>query len=171
MDLDQTNQAMQDVEDIYVQIKEAVLATISGIIKPIDDIVSLLSTKEISLYSNTELWDFQMKLSVEAYRLGEIKECSVLKDMCAQALYKEGLAKSFSSTTGAQETKKQQSIIDNVSKQAVSMIYTTAANILKTKCDEAHRLVNTIQNIQISRAAEAKLSSSPRSEKDRLLME
>ncbi len=171
MDLDQNNQALLDVEESYKQLKEIVSATINEVVKPIDDIVELLSAKGVNLYSNTELWDFQMKLSVEAYRLSEIKEYSSLKDLCAQALYKEGLANSFSSTTGAQETKKQQSILDNVSKQAISMIYTTAANILKTKCDEAHRLVNTIQNIQISRAAEAKLSSSPRSEKDRLLME
>lgn len=160
-----TNKAMADVEEIYKQLKEAVWASLCDIVKPVDDIVKALS-KGINLYSNKELWDFQMQLSIEAYRLGDIKEQSALKDLCAAALYKEGVAKTFSATVGAQEAKKQQSVIDNIDKQAVSMLYTTAANILKTKCDEAHRLVNTIQNIQISRAADAKLAGSPRSEAD-----
>ena len=46
------------------------------------------------------------------------------------------------------------------------MLYTSISGILKAKLDEAHRLVNIIQNIQISRAAEAKLNGSPRSEAD-----
>lgn len=166
MEID-TTQAMVDVEEVYQQLKEAVMASVKDIVKPIDDIVKALS-KGINLFSNKELWDYQMQLSIEAYRLGDIKEQSALKDLCASALYKEGVAKSFSATAGAQETKKQQSIIDNIDKQAVSMLYATAANLLKTKCDEAHRLVNTIQNIQISRAADAKLSGSPRSEADEI---
>ncbi len=164
-----TNQAMQNVEEVYQQLKEAVMSSLHEIVKPVDDIVRALS-KGINLYSNKELWDFQMQLSIEAYRLGDIKEQSALKDLCAAALYKEGVAKTFSATVGAQETKKQQSIIDNIDKQAVSMLYTTAASILKTKCDEAHRLVSTIQNIQISRAADAKLSGSPRSESDTIAL-
>ena len=160
--IDQVN---NDVNEIYFQLSDAAKETIGEIVKPIDDIVKELS-KGINLFSNTELWDFQLRLGIESYKLANIKEQSSLKEACAEALYKEGLAKSYAEATGAAETKKQASILASIEKQAVFMLYTSISGILKAKLDEAHRLVNIIQNIQISRAAEAKLNGSPRSEAD-----
>ena len=159
------DQANNDVNEIYFQLSDAAKETISEIVKPIDAIVKELS-KGINLFSNTELWDFQLRLGIESYKLANIKEQSSLKEACAEALYKEGLAKSYAEATGAAETKKQASILASIEKQAVSMLYSSISGILKAKLDEAHRLVNIIQNIQISRAAEAKLNGSPRSEAD-----
>ena len=159
------DQANNDVNEVYFQLSDAAKETIGEIVKPIDDIVKELS-KGINLFSNTELWDFQLRLGIESYKLANIKEQSSLKEACAEALYKEGLAKSYAEATGAAETKKQASILASIEKQAVSMLYTSISGILKAKLDEAHRLVNIIQNIQISRAAEAKLNGSPRSEAD-----
>ena len=159
------DQANNDVNEIYFQLSDAAKETIGEIVKPIDDIVKELS-KGINLFSNTELWDFQLKLGIESYKLANIKEQSSLKEACAEALYKEGLARSYAEAAGAAETKKQASILASIEKQAVSMLYTSISGILKAKLDEAHRLVNIIQNIQISRAAEAKLNGSPRSEAD-----
>ena len=159
------DQANNDVNEIYFQLSEAAKETISEIVKPIDNIVKELS-KGINLFSNTELWDFQLRLGIESYKLANIKEQSSLKEACAEALYKESLAKSYAEATGAAETKKQASILASIEKQAVFMLYTSISGILKAKLDEAHRLVNIIQNIQISRAAEAKLNGSPRSEAD-----
>ena len=159
------DQANNDVNEIYFQLSDAAKETIGEIVKPIDDIVKELS-KGINLFSNTELWDFQLRLGIESYKLANIKEQSSLKEACAEALYKEGLAKSYAEATGAAETNKQASILASVEKQAVSMLYSSISGILKAKLDEAHRLVNIIQNIQISRAAEAKLNGSPRSEAD-----
>ena len=157
------DQANNDVNEVYFQLSDAAKETIGEIVKPIDDIVKELS-KGINLFSNTELWDFQLRLGIESYKLANIKEQSSLKEACAEALYKEGLAKSYAEATGAAETKKQASILASIEKQAVSMLYSSISGILKAKLDEAHRLVNIIQNIQISRAAEAKLNGSPRSE-------
>ena len=159
------DQANNDVNEVYFQLSDAAKETISEIVKPIDDIVKELS-KGINLFSNTELWDFQLRLGIESYKLANIKEQSSLKEACAEALYKEGLAKAYAEATGAAETKKQASIVASIEKQAVSMLYSSISGILKAKLDEAHRLVNIIQNIQISRAAEAKLNGSPRSEAD-----
>ena len=159
------DQANNDVNEIYFQLSDAAKETIGEIVKPIDDIVKELS-KGINLFSNTELWDFQLRLGIESYKLANIKEQSSLKEACAEALYKEGLAKSYAEATGAAETKKQASILASIEKQAVSMLYSSISGILKAKLDEANRLVSIIQNIQISRAAEAKLNGSPRSEAD-----
>ena len=158
-------EANQQVHEIYLQLSEAVKNTVNEIVSPLDDIVKELS-KGINLFSNTELWDFQLRLGIEAYRLANIKEQSSLKDACAAAFYKEGLAKAYAEASGASETKKQEAVLATIEKQAVSMLYTSISGILKAKLDEAHRLVNIIQNIQISRAAEAKLNGSPRSEAD-----
>ena len=159
------DQANNDVNEVYFQLSDAAKETIGEIVKPIDDIVKELS-KGINLFSNTELWDFQLRLGIESYKLANTKEQSSLKEACAEALYKEGLAKAYAEATGAAETKKQASILASIEKQAVSMLYSSISGILKAKLDEAHRLVNIIQNIQISRAAEAKLNGSPRSEAD-----
>ena len=161
------DQANTDVNEVYFQLSDAVKDTVAEIVKPIDDIVKELS-KGINLFSNTELWDFQLRLGIESYKLANIKEQSSLKEACAEALYKEGLAKAYSEAAGAAETKKQASILATIEKQAVSILYASVSSLLKTKLDEAHRLVNIIQNIQISRAAEAKLSGSPRSEADNI---
>lgn len=160
--IDQANNA---VNEVYFQLSDAVKETVSELVKPLDEIVKELS-KGINLFSNSELWDFQLRLGIEAYKLANVKEQSSLKEACAEALYKEGLAKAYAEAIGAAETKKQASILASIEKQAVSMLYTSISSLLKTKLDEAHRLVNIIQNIQISRAAEAKLNGSPRNEAD-----
>ena len=165
------NQAKNDVEETYNELVGAVREVTAQYTAELDDIVKELS-KGINLFSNSELWDFQVRLSIAAFVLGNVKEQSSLKEACAEALYKENLARSFNTAIGTQESKRQQSILNSVDKQAVSMLYASVASLLKTKCDEAHRLVNVIQGIQISRAAEAKVTANPRSEgNSRLLME
>lgn len=163
------NEAREEVEELSAGLADIIKEIVGQYTENLNNIVGELA-KGINLYSNTELWDFQMRLSVEAYELGNVKELASLKDACAEALYKQGLANSFTTSSGTQEIKKQQSMLDTVDKQVVSILYASVASILKTKCDEAHRLVSTIQNIQISRAAEAKQISSPRSEQDRVLL-
>lgn len=158
--------AQNDVNETYDYLAGVVQEVTKDIVAPLDSIVKELS-KGINLFSNADLWDFQLRLGVETYILGNLKEQSSLKQACAEALYKEGLARAYSTTAGAVEAKKQQSVLDMLDKQVVSILWTTVSNLLKTKCDEAHRLVNIIQGIQISRAAEAK-QQGPRSEVDRM---
>ena len=157
------SEAKQDVNEAYNYLWDSVKEVIGNLTKPLDDIVKELS-KGINLYSNAELWDFQVRLGIESYTLGNLKEQSSLKEACAEAFYKEGVAKSYIDAEGTQESKKQKSILDTIDKQAVSMLWTSVSSLLKTKCDEAHRLVNIIQSIQISRASEAKQIGNARSE-------
>jgi hypothetical protein len=162
-------EAKREVDETYDLLVDAVRNVTASYTAELDGIVKELS-KGINLFSNTELWDFQVRLSIAAYVLGNAKEQSSLKEACAEALYKESLARTFNSSVGTQEAKKQTSILESVDKQTISILYASAASLLKTKCDEAHRLVNVLQGIQISRAAEAKISASPRSESDRQVL-
>lgn len=154
-----------EVNELYKQLKEAAIESVTGMTAPLDGMIKQLESG-VSTMSNSELWDMQMRLGVETYKLGIAKEQSSLKSTCSDAFYKLSLAQSFCSIDGAQETKKQKSIADNVKSQAVAMLYSTASSILKTKMDEAHRIVNIIQSILISRASDAKNSGNPRSEQD-----
>ena len=165
-------QAKQLCDDLCKDLSDAVREVTSSYTANLDQIVKDLS-KGINLYSNSELWDFQVRLSIEAYILGNVKEQGSLKEACAEALEKESMAQAFVTSEGTQEVKRQQSILKTTDMQAVSMLYASVASLLKTKCDEAHRLVNVLQGIQISRAAEAKQMASPRSEADqsKLLLE
>ena len=165
INIENINKEQLNVDELANYLKGAVKSVTDEYTVNLDNIINELS-KGINLYSNQELWDFQVRLSIEAYVLGMLREQSSLKDACAEALYKEGLANSFNATVGTQEVRKQQSIIDSIDKQAVSMLWSAVSNLLKTKCDEAHRLVNVLQGIQISRAAEAKQNANPRSEVD-----
>lgn len=166
---EELEKARQDVEELYKDLSGVIREVTNEYTSNLDSIFEELS-KGINLFSNPQLWDFQVRLSIEAYCLGNIKEQGALKDLCADALYKESLAKSYSATTGAVEMRKQQSILDTLDKQAISMMYKSISSLLKTKCDEAHRMINVIQSIQISRASEAKQNANPRNELDNLTM-
>ena len=122
--------------------------------------------KGIDKYSNSDLREIMACISIETYYVGIAKEQSSLRDACATALYKEGLAKAYAIAPGAVEAKKQQAVTDTMDKQAVSILYTTVTNLLKTKIDEAHRVVSVINSILMSRASDAKQYYNPRSEQD-----
>lgn len=136
----------------------------------LDTLIAKLSSG-IDTLTNNELRDIMARISVEAYYIGIAKEQTSLKDACAEALYKEGLAKSYSLTQGAVEAKKQQAVLDTIDKQAVSILYSTVASLLKTKLDEAHRIVSAVNGVLISRASDAKQFYNPRSEQDQLTVE
>lgn len=132
---------------------------------PLDAIVKKLSSN-VETCSNEELRSTMISLGIETYNLAMHKENSELKDACANALYKESVATSFNSTAGTVESRKNQSIIDSMNSQAVSILYSSVSSILRTKLDEAHRLANIISGILISRASDAKLTYNPRSEEN-----
>lgn len=160
--------ARQDVDEIYTTLASIAKDIASKHTTTIDKIKDELK-KGINLYSTSELWDFQVRLGVETFELGSIVAYSTLKDECAEALYKEGVAKSYISNEGTQEAKKQKSVLDTIDKQAVSILHSGVVGLLKTKLDEGHRLINILQGIQISRASEAKQVASPRSENDSMV--
>lgn len=130
--------------------------------KNLDIIIKKMSN--IEALSNDELRKLMAQSSVESYIISAFRDQSALRELCANALYKEGIANSYNTATGTVEAKKNSSITDNVEKQMVSILYSNIYDTLKTKVDEAHRLTNTISNILISRMTEAKLYYNPMSE-------
>ena len=154
--------AKLSVDDMYKNLSEIVEEIVVKQSGNLDKVVKKLSN--IDSLSNEELRKLMITTSIEAYTISNFKEQSSLKDACATALYKEGIANSFNTLTGTVEARKNASVKDNLDKQIVMILYTNVCDRLKAKVDEAHRLSNILSNILISRASDAKLYYNPRSE-------
>ena len=159
--------AKTNTDDLYKNLSEIVDEIVNKQCKTLDGAIKKLS--KIDILSNEEIRKLMITTSVEAYTLSTFKEQSSLKDACATALYKEGIATSYNNLTGTVESRKNQSAKDNLDKQVVAILYTNVCDRLKAKVDEAHRITNVLSNVLISRASDAKLQYNPRSEEDRLI--
>lgn len=159
VDITESRKITEEVYSQLNQIAEEIVNKQSGYL---DEAVKKLHN--VDTMSNTEIRNIMAIVTVEAFRISAYKEQSELKDSCASALYKEGIAVSFNTIVGTVEARKNQSLEDNIDKQLVSILYSNVASRFKTKVDEAHRVASVLSNILISRQAEAKLSYSPRSE-------
>lgn len=156
------NEAKLNVDGVYKNLSEIVDDIVNKQTINLDSTIKKLSA--IDSMSNEDLRNCMMLISIEAYTLSTFKEQSSLKDACATALYKEGVADSFNTLSGTVEARKNQSVQDNMDKQIVNILYTSVSDRFKSKVDEAHRIANVISNVLISRASDAKLYYNPRSE-------
>ncbi len=161
--------AYAETDEVVNSLGEVVGSITRDITAELDNQIAKLK-KGVDTFSNGDLREIMACISVETYYVGIAKEQSSLRDACATALYKEGMAKAFAVAPGAVESKKQQAVTSTMDKQAVSILYTTVTNLLKTKIDEAHRIVSVINGILMSRASDAKQYYNPRSEQDTMDM-
>lgn len=148
--------ANRKLTEMYKEIQPIVESVVNKQSKEIDSIINKIK-KDLTTMTNKELQNYMLQLSIETYYFSHIKDMSVLKQECALALAKEAQANIFNGTVGTQAVRNNQSIIDTLDKQTVNMLYAAVANNLRSKLDEAHRIVNVLSNVLISKNAEAKL--------------
>ena len=152
------NNERKAVEEVYrdlVVIGDEIVAKVS---KTIDKIVNDFK-HNFETMSNSELSNIMLQLGIEAFYFGQRKDHALLKQACAEAIYKEGLAKSYNITTGTVANRQNQAQLDTNEKLLVKLLYDMTANLMKTKLDETHRLINVISSVIINRNAEAKLNA------------
>ena len=152
------NDERKSVEDVY---RDLVVIGNELIAKNTVDIDKLIDKFKFNYesMSNEELRAFSMQLQIEAYYFGQKKDRAVLKQACAEALYKEKLANSYTTATGTGANKQNVATIEANNNLSVKLLYDMVANMMKTKLDEVHRLINVVSNVIISRNAEAKLQA------------
>ena len=150
--------ARQEVNDMYRELSPMVEDIVNKYALNINNLVNKISKAQF--LTNDELRDFMLSLSVEAYNFSMSKDSSILKQDCAITIMKEAQAKEYNNTEGTQVIRNNASIINTSDSQVVNLLYSSVANLMKTKLDEAHRMINTLNSILISRNAEAKLSFS-----------
>lgn len=149
--------AKSDVQSMFDSLAPIVLEVAGKYSKEADKLIDKLVNA--NSFTNEELREAILQLSIEAYMFSMSKDASILKQDCATTLLKESQAKLYNATQGTQVVRQNQSIVDSVDKQVVNMLYSAVANMMKTKLDEIHRLLNTLNSILISRNAEAKLNA------------
>lgn len=154
----QIDAAKKQVSDLYKSLAPIIDAVVAKHAKEIDNIVK--SVKNANSLDNEDLRKYIMQLSIENYYFAESKDKAIFMQDCAIALSKEAQADIFNSTAGTQAVRNNQAIIDSMDKQAVAMLQSAVANRLKTKLDEAHRLLGSLQGILISKNAENKLKGA-----------
>lgn len=147
----------QKTDDVYKEVVQIADDIVKKASEPIDKIINKLKNGFEDM-SNRQLNDFMLQLSIEAYYFGIKKDHALLKQVCADALYKESFAKSFSISQGTQANRQNQAAMDTTDKQTVKMLYECTSNQMKTKLDETHRMINALNSAVISRNAEAKLN-------------
>lgn len=111
----------------------------------------------IESLSNDSIRQLLLKLSLRSYSFAEIKEKSLFKATLGETIRKEAYAKSFNLTEGTVAVRENTSIINTSAEILAEELYTLVANMFKTKCDEVHRIISTLQAVLMSRMQEAKL--------------
>ena len=162
------SEAKQEVDNLYKDLSEVADSIVN---KYTDDITKLIKKIEndVEKMTNQEIRMYTLKLSSLAYSLGDLVEHADLKRDCANALVKETNAREFNLAAGTVDTKKNVALLNSSNEQAVSMLYNTVADLLKTKLNSVYRVVDSLKNVLISRNAEAKLqnmSNMPTVEQD-----
>jgi hypothetical protein len=115
--------------------------------------------ENIENLSNEDLRGFIMKVSLKSYSFSGIKEKAAFKSELSETLRKEAHALAFGSAEGTATAKENQAVLNTSSEILAEEIYTLVAGMLKTKLDEIHRVVNTLQTVLMTRMQEAKLTS------------
>lgn len=148
--------ALNNVDVNYHELVEIADDTVAPLTADADAIIKQVSDNIASL-SVDQIRDYMLKLQMEAYRLGELKEKSQLKADLAETLMKEKYAVTFNSLDGSAAIK------DKLTQEAVSQeivaenLYNLMASLIKTKVDSLHRMVDVLKSILMSRMQEAKL--------------
>ena len=152
----QLTKALDNADLVYADLVSIADDIIKQYLWEIDGLIGV-ATNQDNL-SNDDIRNLMLKLSLKSYSFSEVKEKSVLKSECAEALRKEKYARKFNETDGTVAFKDNQALIDSTDEILAEAIYGLVASLFKTKSDEIHRVVDTLKSILVSRNMEAKLS-------------
>ena len=150
--LDKANDVYQDLIEITNQVANTYTVEINKLIKEATDNVDNMTNEDIRMLI--------IKLSLQSFNFGDVKEKSALKAACAETLRKEAYANSFNLAEGSVAAKENKSTINTSYQQMVELIYEGVAGLFKTKLDECHRVVDALKTVLMSRMSEAKLTAT-----------
>lgn len=150
-------EALNSVQMVYSELVEIGDSILKPYTQEIDEIIKN-TVKKVENLNNDEVRNIMLSLSLKAYTLGEIKEKSALKLACAETLRDEVYARKFNEADGAIKTKENIALLESNYETLSQAVFDEVYSMLKTKSDEIHRVVDSLKNILISRASEAKLT-------------
>jgi hypothetical protein len=103
-----------------------------------------------------QIRDYILRIQLKAFEISEIKEKAALKAELAETLQKEKFAVSFNGLEGSAAVKDKLALVETSAEIVTEALYNLIANLLKTKLDQLHRLVDALKSILMSRMQETK---------------
>ena len=149
--------ALENTEQTYAQLVVIANDITNGYIKDIDvDIKD--AANNINNLTNDSIRQLIIKLALKSYSFSEVKEKSVLKAECAEALRKEAYAIEYNKADGAVAARDNLATINTGDEILTEAIYNLVCSLFKTKLDEIHRVIDALKTVLMSRMTEAKLA-------------
>ena len=147
--------ALEAVETTYGDLISISNDMLNPIFTPINEVVSSVNTS-INAMSIEQIRDYILTLQLKAFEISEIKEKAALKAELAETLQKEKFAVSFNGLDGSAAVKEKLALVETSAEIVSEALYNLVANLLKTKLDQLHRLVDALKSILMSRMQETK---------------
>ena len=158
--LDETlAEGMDNIQTIYNSLNSQAKEIVKNYTKKIDDLIKQVSDNVNNL-SNEDIRNIELQLSLMAYDLGELKDKTCIAAEIAEIIQDETEADAWNTAVGNNEQRKNTAILSSSKEKAVAKLYKLVASQIRTKLDEAHRVVDTLKSILISRASDKKLTDT-----------
>ena len=151
-------QALENTETVYGDLVSIANEIIEDYTKEVNSLISGAIARAESL-TNDDIRQLILQLVLKSYTFSEVKEKSILKAECAEALRKEAYAKTFNALDGSNAVRENTALVEVSDEILTESIYNLVSSLLKTKLDELHRVVDALKTILMSRMQEAKLSA------------
>lgn len=159
MDISSLPSQMDNIQEIYNALNSQAKTIVKEYTKDIDVLIKQVN-ECINDLSNDEIRRIELKLSLMAYDLGDLKDSTNMASEIAEILQNEAQANAYNTATGTSEQRKNSAILSIGKEAATAKLYKLVASQIKTKLDETHRIVDTLKSILISRASDRKLTDN-----------
>lgn len=147
--------SLNNVEATYGELVVIANDMLDPIFIPINEIINKVNTS-VNAMSIDQIRDYILMLQLKAFEISEIKEKAALKAELAEVLQKEKFAVSFNGLEGSAAAKEKLALVETSAEIVTEALYSLVANLLKTKLDQIHRLVDALKAILMSRMQETK---------------
>jgi len=147
--------ALTNVETTYGELVDIANGMLKPMFDPINQLVSQISAT-INALSIEQIRDYILQIQLKAFEISETKEKAALKAELAETLQKEKFAISFNNLEGSAAVKDKLATVENASEVVAEALYNLVSNLLKTKVDQLHRLVDALKSVLMSRMQETK---------------
>lgn len=150
--------AMGVLNTTYEELSLIADETFNEISKDIVKEINLIRETSISA-SNDILRRYILNLSVQSFRLSDIKEKATFKSELAESIRKEKYSIKFLESDGTVANKENLANVAISEELVVEKLYEMVSNRTKTLLDECHRVVDALKTVLMTRVNEAKLIS------------
>jgi hypothetical protein len=147
--------ALNNVETTYGELVDIANGMLNPMFDPINAIIAQVNAS-VNAMSIDQIRDYILTIQLKAFEISEIKEKAALKAELAETLQKEKFAISFNGLEGSAAAKDKLALVETSAEIVTEALYNLVANLLRTKLDQLHRLVDALKSILMSRMQETK---------------